>query len=459
MTATVTTARASAGLIDPLKHSGPTGAALAFNGLRGCLPVMHGPKGCASFAKVLFTLHFREPIPLQGTGVDQVTAVLGAGDLLTTTLDALVARHDPELIGLCTTGLTETNGEDVAGELRGWREAQGDRVPPVVLVSTPDLAGGLSDGYGAAVASLVGELAVPGPVVPGTVALLPGPTVGPLDTEEIAELVTAFGLSPVAVPNLAGTLDGHLSDGWSILPAGGTTLADIAATGSAEIAVGVGEAVRPAIDALDAIGTPTRLLPCVTGLEATDALVAELVARSDLPVPDRVRRWRRRLADGLIDAHFVLGDTRVALALEPDLLVAVAGLLTEVGAEVVTAVAPQRSPVLARASCDEVVIGGFAEVEERAAEAGAEILVASSHGRRAAATLGLTHVRLGFPITDRLGAGQQQTVGYRGSLALVTRLANAVLRRDTDRHHPGPVAGGSSPPPATDHDPGEVRPC
>ena len=462
MTATVITTGTATGLIDPLKHSRPTGAALAFNGMQGCLPIMHGSKGCASFTKALFTRHYREPIPLQGTGVDEVTAVLGASDLLAATLDAVIAKHHPTLIGVCTTGLTETNGEDLAGELRMWRQARGDGGPPVVLVSTPDFDGGLSDGYGAAVAALVTELAEPGPTTPGQVALLPGPTPSPLDVEEVAELVAAFDLSPVVVPDLATTLDGHLEDGWSALPGGGATVSEVAATGRAQVAIGIGEAMRPAVDALAAIGTPVELFPNVSGLEATDALVTELAALSGRPVPSSVRRWRRRLTDGLVDAHFVLGGRRVALALEPDLLVAVAGLLTEVGAEVVTAVAPQRSPVLNQARCDEVAIGGFATVEERAAEAGAELLVASSHGRRVADSLGLAHVRLGFPITDRLGAGQQLTTGYRGSLALVTRTANAWLRHEAHHHHPdhGRSARNQAPSPQpTIHHLEEAHPC
>jgi nitrogenase molybdenum-iron protein NifN len=435
VTPTVVANGASAGLIDPLKHSRPTGAALAFNGLQGCLPLMHGSKGCASFTKALFTQHYREPIPLQGTGVDEVTAVLGASDLLTATLDAVIAKHRPALIGLCTTGLTETNGEDMVGELQVWRQARSDEAPPVVFVSTPDFDGGLSDGYGATVAALIHQLAEPGPAVPGRVAVLPGPTLGPLDVEAVTELVASFDLAPVVVPDLSATLDGHLGDNWSALPQGGTTVDDVAATGRAQAGIGIGEAMRPAIDALTAIGPPASVFPHPSGLQASDALVAELASLSGRSVPASLRRWRRRLTDGLIDAHFVLGGRRVALALEPDLLVAVSGLLAEVGAEVVTAVAPQRAPVLEQASCDEVAIGGFATVEERAAEAGAELLVASSHGRRVADSLGLAHVRLGFPITDRLGAGQQLTTGYRGSLALITRMANTWLGHEAQHHH------------------------
>lgn len=131
----------------------------------------------------------------------------------------------------------------------------------------------------------------------------------------------------------------------------------------------------------------------------------------------------------------------MALALEPDLLAAVAGLLAEVGAEVVAAVAPTPSPVLTRVPCPEVVVGDYADLEERAREGGAELLVAGSHGRRSAARLGIPLFRLGFPVFDRLGAQYLVTAGYRGSVALLFGLANALLDRPGPTG-PSPAAGG-----------------
>jgi len=52
--------------VDPLRHSAPLGAVLAFLGVAGCMPVLHSSQGCAAFVKVLLTRHFRESIPLRG---------------------------------------------------------------------------------------------------------------------------------------------------------------------------------------------------------------------------------------------------------------------------------------------------------------------------------------------------------------------------------------------------------
>jgi nitrogenase molybdenum-iron protein NifN len=144
-------------------------------------------------------------------------------------------------------------------------------------------------------------------------------------------------------------------------------------------------------------------------------------------VPQRERRCRARLTDGLLDTHFVLGGARVALALEPEQLVGVGSLLRDVGAEIVAAVSPTSAPVLDRAPWDEVVVGDFTDLEERAAEGGADLILASSHGRAVAERIGAAHLPLGFPVHDRLGPQLRGTAGYRGSLELLVDAANRLL--------------------------------
>ena len=50
----------------------PLGACLAFRGIEGCVPFLHGSQGCTAFGKVFFVRHFREPIPLQTTAMDDL---------------------------------------------------------------------------------------------------------------------------------------------------------------------------------------------------------------------------------------------------------------------------------------------------------------------------------------------------------------------------------------------------
>jgi nitrogenase molybdenum-iron protein NifN len=61
--------------------------------------------------------HFREPIPLQTTAMDQVSSIMSADENVIEGLRVLCEKNSPELIGLPTTGLSETQGCDM---FNGW---------------------------------------------------------------------------------------------------------------------------------------------------------------------------------------------------------------------------------------------------------------------------------------------------------------------------------------------------
>lgn len=417
-------------VVNPLRLSQSLGSVLAFLGLDRSMPLLHGSQGCTAFAKALMVRHFREPIPLQTTALTELSAVLGGGDNLLAALATITDKHRPDVIGVLGTALTEAQGDDVVGTLKAY-----DGSVPAIYVSTPDFTGGLEDGYAAAVTRIVEELVPDGARdssrAPGQVNVLVGPALGPLDVEEVREMVEAFGLHPLVLPDLSRSLDGHLADGWSPLTTGGTRVADVRLMGRSELTLAVGAGMAPAARVLEErCRVPFVLYERLTGLEAVDRFVADLRALSGRPVPDRLHRWRRRLADGMLDAHFELGGRRVALALESELLHAIGCFLAEVGAEIVTAVAPTRSPLLERLPCREVVVGDYEDLEVGARASGADLLVAGSHGRQSASRLGIPLLRLGFPVFDRLGAQYRMTAGYRGSLAMLFDTANLLLDRE-----------------------------
>ncbi|ABW16211.1 nitrogenase molybdenum-iron cofactor biosynthesis protein NifN [Parafrankia sp. EAN1pec] len=435
--------------LDPLRFSQPLGGALVFLGLAAAMPVMHGSKGCASFAKALLTRHFNEPVPLQTTGVTEVSAVLGSGDDLVANLDGIRAKQNPRIIGLLTTGVTEVSGEDVAGQVRQYiammNHTTPEGAPLIVRVSTPDFAGGLSDGWSAALRSLVATVPFdhadsdeyPGTrsgfgagtgSAPETVAVLVGPSLSAADLDELCALIRSFGMAPVLVPDLSGSLDGHLAPSWQPTTTGGTGLAQLRRLDEAGLIITAGAtAAEAGVDLAARTAADLVQHDHLSGLAAVDSLVAELMTRSGRGPAPEVRRARARLADGLLDTHFVLGGARIALAMEPEALVAVGSLLHDVGAEIVAAVSPTDAPVLATAPWDEIVIGDLTDLEERALEGGAELLIGSSHVRTVADRIGAAHLAVGFPIYDRLGSALRTTAGYGGSLRLLVDAANRLL--------------------------------
>ncbi|NBC33678.1 MAG: bifunctional nitrogenase iron-molybdenum cofactor biosynthesis protein NifEN [Alphaproteobacteria bacterium] len=423
--------------VNPLKSSAPLGGALAFLGVDGTLPLFHGAQGCTAFSLVLLVRHFREPIPLQTTAMNEVSTILGGAESVEQAIENIRSRAKPQLIGLCTTALTETRGEDMDGDLTLMRRRRAEdwAGTEVVLAPTPDYAGSLPEGWAAAVTAMIETLTdpQPGPVIPDQVAVLAGSHLTPGDVDALRETIEAFGLTPVMLPDLAGSLDGHVPDAYIPTSFGGTPVEAIRTLGRSALALAVGEHMRGPAEALAAkADVPFTVLDSVTGLRAVDALTQRLSEASGRPVPAALRRQRARLLDAMLDAHFFFGNKRVAIAAEPDALLALGRLVTDMGAEIGAAVTTSKTQAAARVPADRVLVGDLDDLEQAAP--GCDLLLTHSHGRQAAGRLGIPHIRIGFPIFDRLGAADRVSVGYRGTRDLIVEIGNVLMAAETEHH-------------------------
>ncbi len=419
--------------VNPLKMSQPLGASLAFLGLDACMPVMHGSQGCTSFGLVLLVRHFKEAIPLQTTAMNEVTSILGGYDNIEAALLNIRKRAAPRVIAICSTGLTETKGDDVDGYLVTLRKRKPELADTeIIYASTPDYVGGFEDGYKHAVAAIVKTLVKPLPVNTRQVTLLPGSYLAPADIDELRDIIEAFGLLCIVLPDISGSLDGHIPPDWRGTTLGGTTLEQIRAAGASALTIGVGEQTREAAEALQAIaGTPLVVFDRLTGLEVNDRLLQQLAQVSGRPVPAKYRRQRSQLLDAMLDGHFYTGGIKVAIAAEPDLLLAVGSLLHEMGAELRCCISTTRSASHALLPAAQVVLGDLEDFERGAA--GCDLLVTHSHGRQAAERLNKPLLRIGFPVFDRIGNAHRCQVGYRGTMALIFEIGNLMI--DQIGHH------------------------
>jgi nitrogenase molybdenum-iron protein NifN len=418
--------------------SQPIGAALAFMGVENAMPLLHGSQGCTSFGLVLFVRHFREAIPLQTTALSEVASVMGGFDNVEQALVNIAARTKPAFIGICSTGISEIKGDDLNGFLKVIR-ASHPELDSIALVdvSTPDFEGSFENGWSAAVTRMIEEL-VDAPLSAARftrrINVLPGSHITPGDIDELRDIFEAFCLEPVFLPDLSGSLDGHIPAEFTPTTLGGISVEQIRRMGSACWTIAIGEQMRGAALTLeDRTGVPYRLFERLTGLAVNDELMGFLSEISGVPVPRKYRRQRSQLVDAMLDGHFHFGGKRVALAAEPDLLATISHWLHEMGCEIQAAVTTTQSPALESLPVHEVALGDLEDLEMRSV--GADLIVTHSHGRQAAERLGIPLFRMGLPIFDRLGAGQQVSVGYRGTRDLIFEVGNFFL---SNLHEPTP---------------------
>jgi nitrogenase molybdenum-iron protein NifN len=432
--------------VSPLKASQTIGAALAFLGFHRAIPMLHGSQGCTAFGKVFFVRHFREPIPLQTTAMDQVTTVMGSEDSVVEGLRTIADKNKPSLIGVPTTGLSETQGSDVNMAVKDFRRLHPEfNDIPVVPVSTPDYSGCLESGFARAMEAIIQTLvpkAQDVDSVPGRrrrqVNVLVGSSLTPGDIEELKEIIECFGLRPLLLPDLSDSLDGHLGEqDFSPLTIGGTPVSEMASVGDSLATLVIGRSMSKAGELIAGrTAVPVHHFDHLMSLDAVDQLVNTLRNLSAEPVPAKLERQRAQLQDAMLDSHFMLGMGRFAVAADPDLLSAFSHMLASVGSEVVAAVSPINSPVLHDAACDSVKIGDLEDLEKLARANDAEVLITNSHGVESSQRLGIPLLRAGFPQYDTLGGYQKTWIGYRGVRQTLFDLANIMLTLEKGEIHP-----------------------
>jgi len=411
--------------VNPQKNSPALGATLAYLGIDQMLALLHGAQGCSTFIRLQLSRHFKEPIALNSTAMSEDTAIFGGWENLKKGLKKVIEKFSPEVVGVMTSGLTETMGDDVRSAIHHFRQEnpEHDGVP-IVWASTPDYCGSLQEGYAATVEAIVRSFPKPGETIPGQVTVLPGAHLTPADVEEVREICEAFGLDPVIVPDIANALDGHIDETVSPLSTGGVSMARIRQAGRSAATLFIGDSLAKAAEALtEKCGMPNYGFTSLTGLAQVDHFMETLSAIAGRPIPEKFRRWRSRLMDAMVDSHYQFGLKKVTIALEADNLKTMAGFLAGMGCEIQAAIAATRVRGLDALPAKEIFVGDLEDLETAAR--GSDLIVANSNGRQAAAKLGIkAHLRAGLPVFDRLGAHQKMWVGYRGTMNLLFETAN-----------------------------------
>jgi nitrogenase molybdenum-iron protein NifN len=423
--------------VNPLKASQPIGGSLATLGFNRAMPMLHGSQGCTAFAKVFFVRHFREPIPLQTTAMDQSSSVLGADENAIEGLRAIAEKSRPALITLLTTGLSEVQGADVHRNVREFREKYPEFSDvAVVAVNTPDFTGSVETGYAAALTEIIRTLvpdAKDEQTQPGRrkkqINVLASYMLTPGDLEALTDIFEQFDLRPVFIPNLADSLDGCLTDSdFSPVTIGGTALSELATLGDARATIVIGASLANAAKVLaEKTNVPSYSFNHLYGLKANDDFINTLAQITGIEVPERIERQRAQLQDAMLDTHFMLGQKRIAIAADADLLIAFTDLIQEMGAEVCAAVTSCMTASLHNLPLETIKIGDLEDMEIIGKTENVQLVIGNSHAVDSAKRLHVPILRAGFPLYDIIGGYQKTWIGYRGSRQTLFDLANLVI--------------------------------
>ncbi|MDA8443242.1 MAG: nitrogenase, partial [Peptococcaceae bacterium] len=148
---------------NPCKMCMPMGAILPFKGLENSMVLIHGSQGCSTYMRRHMAEHFNEPIDVASSSLNENGTIYGGEKNLKQGLDNLMQVYAPEVIGVLTTCLAETIGEDIDRITSQYLQERGLLKSLIVPVSTPGYGGSHAEGYWQAVKTIVSHLATATP--------------------------------------------------------------------------------------------------------------------------------------------------------------------------------------------------------------------------------------------------------------------------------------------------------
>lgn len=418
----------------------PLGGVIAFKGVENAMVLVHGSQGCSTYMRLASCEHFNEPVDVASSSMNEKQTILGGEANLRKAMDNVIRVYNPGILGIVTTCLAETIGEDLDGIVAAYRRDR-DVDVDIIPVSTPSFAGTPAEGLWAATRALVSHYARPAGKHPGVNVIVPH--ISPADIREIKRIFGLMGVEYTLLPDYSMTLDRPYGEDYRKIAPGGTRAEAISrmagARATIQFDVACPDQLSPGGYLEREYGVPLVRLPLPIGLGNTDRLVEELQRLGGRALPGPLRDERGWLMDAMADAHKYSAEARPAIYGEPDLVYAFAGACAENGACPAVVATGSRGGQLATAirrllegaECEPVILeeSDFSAIENAAVEKGVNVAIGHSGGKFLSERRGIPIVRMGFPIHDRIGGQRILSAGYAGTLAFLDRLTNALLER------------------------------
>ncbi len=424
-------------VVNPSKMCQPMGAIQALLGIKDTIPLIHGSQGCSTYMRFQLTRHFREPIEVASTSMNEKTVIYGGEFNLLKALKNITEKQSPSLIAVTSSCLTETIGDDMMGIIKKFEDANvGKELPIIIPISTPSYSGSHIEGYDNTIKALVDYLATPS-TANGKINIITGNN-SPADVKEIKALLAELNCESIILTDNSENLDAPLSESALNLYDEGTTIDEIKDTANSLGTISLSQHADSAGVLLEKkFGVKSISGPLPAGLENTDRFISSLCEFDEFEVPESIEKDRGRLMDAMVDAHSYNYRRKVAIFGDPDFVSGMTNFTSEMGMTptiLCTGVESKRfnediNLISEKKGLNPTILasGDLYDLHHKIKEKPVDILIGNSYGASIAQEENIPLFRAGFPIFDRLGDQRISVLGYNGGINFVDEITNTIL--------------------------------
>jgi len=425
--------------INPAKTCQPIGAMYAALGIHGCMPHSHGSQGCCAYHRSHLTRHFKEPVVATSSSFTEGASVFGGLANMTQALSNIFTIYNPRVVAVHTTCLSEVIGDDIPMMIK--KATEEGIIPPgkvVIHANTPSFVGSHVTGFASMVTGMVRYLSEFSGKREVQLNLIPG-FIDPADMRELKRIVRQMGVKTIMFPDTSGVLDLPQDGRYRMFPHGGATVEEIKSAGDSMGTIALGHfASHPAATELDEkCNVPCAFLELPYGLTNTDRFIHAMRNYGGVDVPAAIGDERGRLLDAMSDMHQYFYGKRVAIAGDPDNVIALTQFLVELDmkpAYVITGSPGNHfenrlGEILAEQAPDAIIKQNtdlFA-LHQWIKNKPVDLIIGNTYCKYISRVENIPFVRFGFPVLDRMGHRYFPSVGYVGALRLMEKINDALL--------------------------------
>jgi len=440
--------------VNPCKMCMPMGGAMALKGVKNAMTIIHGSQGCSTYIRRHMAAHYNEPVDIASSSLSEEGTVYGGSKNLKIGIRNLVNMYQPEVVGVLTTCLAETIGDDIERIVREVRETGEFDGIDIIPIPTPGYGGSQTEGYFDTIKALITYFAKNQVQIPGKLEKSEVPFINIIlsdatceDVREIKRMVELFGVKALFIPDISDALDAPFTNHYNKLSEEGISREELKKVIYAKATIELGDLVganhSPALFLEETFGIKAYRLPLPIGINNTDCLVHALAEVFEKDMPTALEVERGRLMDGMIDAHKHSATGDIAVFGDMNLVMGISCLVLENGMRLklaATGSMSKRFKEQLESKLDQyqqkaeiLQDTDYEIIREVIQREGVNLMIGPSDGKFIWEKDHVDFIRVGFPVHDHVGAQRKNLMGYKGSLRFLDEITNHLL----DQKHKG----------------------